>query len=421
MIRSHLSKLVDDFRPDLEPYEKLYRSLHQSPELSLQEGETAAIAAKHLEALSGFEVHKNIGGQGLVGILKNGSGMTVLVRADMDALPVQEQTGLPYSSTKTMKDVADGVTKPVMHACGHDVHVSCMLAAAETLHRAQKNWNGTLIVLFQPNEERAGGAQAMVDDGLYDRIPVPDVVLGQHVMPYRAGSLGTRPGPMMAAADSFKITLYGRGGHASQPHRTIDPAVMAAHVVVRLQGIASREVDPADTVVVTVGSIQAGMTENIISDHAILRINVRTFKPETRERVLASIRRIIKAESDASNAPKDPLIESTTRFPLTINDENVVGELEQPFSDHFGDRYTRRVDRLPGSEDFSILATSKNVPYCFWVFGGTDPEKWDKAEKEGRLLEDIPVNHSPFFAPVIQPTLKTGVDAMSLAVLSFLG
>ncbi|KAI9848545.1 MAG: hypothetical protein M1837_007214 [Sclerophora amabilis] len=420
MITSNLSNLVDKYRPELTPYEKLYKFFHEHPELSLQEGDTASTAAKHLEALTGFEVHQNIGGQGLVGVLKNGPGRTILLRADMDALPVQEQTGLPYSSTKKMIDIDDGVEKPVMHACGHDFHVTSMLAAAETLHKAQTEWNGTLIILFQPNEERGGGARSMVNDGLYDRVPLPDVVLGQHVMPFKAGTVGTRTGLMAAAADSFKVTLYGRGGHASQPHRTIDPALMAAQVVVRLQGIASREVNPADTVVVTVSSIQAGMTENIISDHAILKVNVRTISAETRERVLAAVERIIKAECSASNAPKEPLIERTTTFPFTMNNPAATKLLEAPFADHFGDAYTSEVEMLHGSEDFSILATAIDVPSCFWVFGGIDPKQWDEAEKKGRLLEDIPVNHSPFFAPVIEPTLKAGIDAMALAAFTFL-
>ena len=303
------------------------------------------------------------------------------------------------------------------------MHVTCLLAAAELLVKIKDRWEGTLIVLFQPAEERAAGARAMVEDGLYDKIPVPDVVLGQHVMPYRAGHVGTRVGLMASAADSFKVTLYGRGGHASQPHRTIDPVVMAAQVVVRLQTIVSREVGPDDTAVVTVGSVQAGQTENIISDKAEIKVNVRTVSARTRERVLAAIRRIVKAECDASGAPHEPLFERTSTFPFTVNDRDVTEALQLPFADHsranhFGS-YTSHVDRLHGSEDFSILGTSQGRPCSFWVFGGVDPQKWDEAEKAGRIQEDIPINHSAFFAPVIQPTIRVGIDALALAAITF--
>lgn len=418
MAAKHLIELVKANRPPLGPYEDLYKHFHSHPELSLQEKETAATIAKHLRSIGGFEIHEHIGGHGLVGILKNGSGKTILLRADTDALPVEEKTGLPYASTVTMKD-NDGVVKPVMHACGHDMHITCLLAAAELLHEARRSWKGTLIVLFQPAEERGAGAKAMVADGLYDKIPVPDVALGAHLMPYRAGTVGTKVGLMASAADSFKVTLYGRGGHASQPHRTIDPVVMAAQIVVRLQTIVSREVGPDDTAVVTVGSVQAGMTENIIADRAEIKVNVRTVDRQTRERVLASVRRIVKAECEASGAVKEPTFEPTSQFPFTVNDEEATTPLEEVFAQAF-DPYDRDIARLHGSEDFSILATSQNRPASFWVYGGVDPEKWDAAEKEGRLQEDIPINHSPFFAPVIQPTLRTGVDSYALAALSFL-
>jgi len=307
-----------------------------------------------------------------------------------------------------------------------------MLAAAKTLHAARKEWRGTLVILFQPNEERGRGAKAMIEDGLYDpkkhACPLPDVVLGQHVMPPAAGTIGTRRGACASSADSFEVTLYGRGGHASQPHRTIDPVVMAAQVIVRLQTIVSREVDPKDTAVVTVGSLHAGMTENIISDSAVLKINVRAVQPETREKVLASIKRIVKAECEASGAPQEPKIVPTSSFPFTINDDATTAHLEGPFKDHFGDSYSSSADPLGGSEDFSILATEaprkdgkgKGVPYSYWIFGGTDPEKYKEAEMDGTLQDEIPINHSAYFAPVIQPTMKTGVDGLVVAALSFL-
>jgi len=375
-------------------------------------------------------VRTNIGGTGLIGILKNGAGKTILLRADTDALPVKELTGLEYASHKRETDIEDGVEKPVMHACGHDMHIACMLAAASTLHAAQTHWKGTLIILFQPNEERAGGAKAMIADGLYDpkrhACPIPDVALGQHVVPQISGSIGTKSGRIASAADSFKVTVYGRGGHGSQPHMTIDPVVMAAHIIVRLQTVVSREVDPRDSAVVTVGSVQAGMTENIIADSAVIKINVRTWKPETRERVLGAIKRIVKAECEASGAPKEPLWEEILSFPFMDNDEAVTNKISSAFKKHFGEKHRSDGPLLGGSEDFPILATEapnkeggKGVPYCYWTFGGTDEKKHKELEREGRLGE-LPINHSAYFAPAIHPTLETGVDALVVAALTLL-
>jgi amidohydrolase len=425
-----ISKIISTLKPDFSEYESLYKDLHKHPGLSLQEHFAAETAERHLRGLSGFDVRTNIGGTGLIGILKNGEGKTVLLRADIDALPVKELTGLPYASEVKEIDVQDGLEKPVMHACGHDMHIACLLAAATTLHASKEHWGGTLVVLFQPNEERAGGSKGMIEDGLYDpkrhACPVPDVVLGQHVMPYPAGLVGTRVGAFMSAADSYKITVYGRGGHASAPHRTVDPVVLAAHIVVRLQAIVSREVDPSDSAVVSVASVEAGMAENAIPAEASIKINVRTVTPETRERVLAAIRRIVKAECDASDSPKAPLWERISEFPFTINDKEVTEKLAEAFTKQFGDKHLRDFVPLGGSEDFSTLATEapnkgggKGVPYSYWCFGGNDQEKWDEAKKAGKL-DSIPINHSAYFAPVIQPTLSTGTDALVVAALTFL-
>ena len=413
------SDLVTANPIDLGRYEILYKDLHSHPELSLQESRTANAAASFLRILKVFDIHTDIGGHGLAGVFENGLGKTVLLRADMDALPVLEKTGLDYASTQTMKDVADNIEKPVMHACGHDMHVACLLAAAEQLVQMRDTWSGTLIVLFQPNEERGAGAKAMLDGGLYDKVPVPDVVLGQHVMARRTGSVGTRVGTCMAASNSLRITIFGRGGHGSMPNRTIDPVIMAANVVNRLQTIVSREVDPSDMAVVTVGSLQAGSTENIISDVAEIKVNVRTIESKTRDHVLAAIRRIVTAECEASNAPKQPRFEETSSFPMTVNDQDVTQKLSKAFGDHF-QSFDADQPRTNASEDFSLLGTSIDKPCCFWFFGGVDAQQWDEAEKNDRLQEDIPVNHSPFFAPTIQPTMKMGVDALSLAALTFL-
>ena len=424
------SKVLSSYKPDLSSYESLYKNLHAHPGLSLQEHLAAETAIKHLQALHGFDVRTNIGGTGLIGILKNGEGKTILLRADTDALPVHELTGLDYASKVREVDVEDGIEKPVMHACGHDMHVACMLAAATTIHAAKEHWKGTLIVLFQPNEERAGGAKAMIKDGLYDpekhACPIPDVVLGQHVMPFPTGTVGTKVGSFASAADSFRVTVYGRGGHASQPHMTVDPVVMAAHIIVRLQTVVSREVDPRDAAVVTVGSVQAGMTENIIASEATIKINVRTVLPATRDKVLAAIKRIVKAECEASGATKEPFWEGTSSFPFTVNDKEVTDHLAQAFTKQFGDLHNPDSPPLGGSEDFSILATEapnksggKGVPYSYWSFGGTDRKLLKEAMEAGKL-GDIPINHSAYFAPAIQPTMSTGIDALVVAALSFL-
>jgi amidohydrolase len=420
MTQQSLASLISTARPDLAPYEKLRIHLHSHPELSQQESATAAIIAAH-PALKPYTIHQKIGGHGLAAVLHNGPGKTVLLRADMDALPVLEQTGLSYASKVEMRDT-DGKVKPVMHACGHDIHITCLLAAAELLASSvmRSVWTGTLVLVFQPAEERGCGAQSMVDDGLYHQVPVPDVVLGQHVMPLRAGKVGSRSGVMMAASDSLAVTLFGRGGHASMPNRTIDPVVMAAATVMRLQGIVSREVDPSRMAVVTVGALQAGDAENVISDRAELKVNIRTVDRATREQVIKSVKRIVKAEADASGAEKEPEVRATSSFPVTINEENVTARLQSAFVDYFGADFDKNLPVINGSEDFSILGTAVGRPCSFWMIGGTCPEKWDEAEREGKLQEKIPVNHSPFFAPVMQPTLRVGTDALALAAMTFL-
>ena len=421
-----ISSLISKHRPSLSTYEELYRYYHANPELSNQEKETAAHIASHLtsKVSSDFDVRTSIGGHGLAALLFNGSGPTVLLRADFDALPVLERTGLEYASKKRMVD-ADGVEKPVMHACGHDMHISCLLAAAEPLVSCREHWAGTLLLVFQPAEERGTGAQAMIDDGLYTKhkVPIPDVVLGAHVMPLRAGVIGTKRGLIATSADSMRVTLHGRGGHASMPHNLVDPVVMAAHTIIRLQNIVSREVPPADHVVVTVASVQAGDAENIVVDDAKLAIDVRTSDQKTRDKVRDSIHRIVKAESLASNAVAEPTFEVSRTFPLTINDETVTEKLEATFHAHFGEGahgYNPDIAKLGGSEDFSILGTAVDRPCSFFMYGGTDPELYDKYEAEGTLSEKVPINHSGLFAPVIQPTLQTGCDGYAGAALTWL-
>ena len=393
---SKLGHILAEYKldgPRIADYEDLYRALHLNPELSLQEHTTASVVAAHLQSLEGLEVRTNIGGDGVVGIVRNGKGKVVLLRADMDALPLQEQTGLKYASTKRMLDITDKVEKPVMHACGHDMHITSLLAASELLHSCRHTWSGTLLLLFQPNEERGAGAKAMVNDGLYDEakygIPKPDVVLGGHVMPMKAGIVSTRGGVFNSAADSYIATLYGRGGHGARPHQTIDPVVLACSTVMKLQTIVSRETDPREAVVVTVGALNAGSVENVISDEAVLRINTRTFSASSRARVRAAIERIINAECIASNTPRKPLIQATSSFPLLENDETVARVVSRAMEDYFGGNFDPNTPTSTGSEDFADLTEPISAPGCFWVYGGIDPLQWDDAERRGKL-DEIP-------------------------------
>lgn len=414
-------------RPDIHPYEALYKHLHTHPELSTQEAETAATILSHLKTLPNsakLSIRTGIGGHGLTATLPNGAGPTILLRADFDALPVLEQTGLPYASTARQIDDRDGVEKPVMHACGHDFHVTALLCCAHTLLNALAEWSGTVVFLFQPAEERGSGAQAMVDDGLYDPkrggVPIPDVVLGQHVFPIKTGEVFTKKGTAMTAADSLKITVFGRGGHGSMPHRCIDPVVIAASIVMRLQTVVSREVPPHEMAVVTVGSLRAGEAENVIPDRAEIKCNVRTVTERSRKMVRTAIERIVKGECVAGGCEREPEFEVITGFPLTVNDEGTVERLAVGMERHFGGRYGKDLQFVLGSEDFGILGSAVGKPYCFWFFGGHDAKTWEEMEKQEKL-DSLPTNHSPFFAPVLQPTLDTGIEAMVVAALTFVG
>src|SRR4051795_10599881 len=309
--------------------EELYRDLHQHPELSHQEQRTAGLVADRLRG-AGFDVHERVGGTGVVGVLSHGDGPAVLLRADMDALPVREATGLPYASEVTATDAA-GTEVPVMHACGHDVHVACLAGAAHLLAAGREHWHGTLIALFQPAEEVGDGAHRMVEGGLANLIPTPDVALAQHVMPARAGRVGTHAGAALSAADSMRITVHGRGAHGSMPQAAVDPVVLAAMIVVRLQTVVSREVAPGETAVLTVGSVQAGTKSNVIPDSATLQLHVRTFSDASRGTILDAIRRMVTAECQASGCPKDPEFELFDRFPLTDNDEAVTERVATAF------------------------------------------------------------------------------------------
>ncbi|MGO4572698.1 M20 family metallopeptidase [Microvirga sp. 2TAF3] len=402
----------------LSDLEALYKDIHSHPELSMQETRTAGLAADRLKK-AGYEVTTGVGKTGVVGLLRNGDGPTVMLRADMDALPIAENTGLPYAS-KVMATDADGNTVPVGHMCGHDMHVTWLAGAATLLSQARNTWKGTLMAVFQPGEETAQGAQAMIDDGLLKRFPMPNVVLGQHVMVGPAGSVAGSAGPITSAADSLQIRLFGRGAHGSMPQASIDPVVMAASTVLRLQTIVSREVAATDAAVVTIGVLQAGTKENVIPDDAIIKLNVRTFDAGVRKHVLEAIERIVNAEAEASGAPRKPEITPLDRYPLNVNDETASNRIAEAFRGYFSSDRVKHTGPAPASEDFGCFGTAWQVPSVFWFVGGTDPAVYAKAKAAGKLNE-LPVNHSPQFAPVLHPTLETGIAALVVGALAWLG
>src|SRR6202047_2528421 len=330
--------------------EALYKDVHAHPELSMQETRTAGLAADRLRA-AGYQVTTGVGKTGVVGLLRNGDGPTVMLRADMDALPIEEATGLPYASKIKMKD-RQGNTVPVGHMCGHDLHVTWLAGATALFAQARDAWKGTLMAVFQPGEETAEGAQAMIDDGLFKRFPEPNVILGQHVMIGPAGAVAGRTGAITSAADSLQIRLFGRGAHGSMPQSSIDTVGMAAATVMRLQTIVSREVAAAEAAVVTVGALQAGTKENVIPDEALIKLNVRTLDEGVRKRVLAAIERIVNAEAEASGAPRKPEITKLDHYPLNVNDMEASKRVVDAFRRHFPAERVQQTGPAPASEDF---------------------------------------------------------------------
>jgi hippurate hydrolase len=417
MSRNAANNVLAGLSAILPELETLYKDVHAHPELSMQEERTAKIAASHLTG-SGFEVTTGVGKTGVVGVLKNGDGPTIMLRADMDALPIRETTGLDYAS-KVIATDAEGNSVPVAHSCGHDMHVAWLIGVSTLFARQRDGWRGTLIALFQPGEETAQGARAMIDDGLRERFPKPEVVLGQHVMVGPSGSVAGSAGPITSAADSLQIRLFGRGAHGSMPQASIDPVVMAAATVMRLQTIVSRETAASDSAVVTVGVLQAGTKENVIPDEAIIKLNVRTFDETVRKHVLDAIARIAKAEAAASGAPREPEITPLDRYPLNVNNKEASDRVAAALRAYFGTDRVRHTGPAPASEDFGCFGTAWDVPSVYWFVGGTDPNLYAKAKAEGRINE-LPVNHNPAFAPVVHPTLETGVEAMSVAALAWL-
>ena len=398
-----LSSQVNAIYPEVDA---LYLDLHQNPELSLHEEKTAAKLAERLRKL-GYEVTTGVGGNGIVALMKNGPGPVISLRTDLDALPVEEKTGLQYASKVRTKDDA-GKDVPVMHACGHDAHMASWIGTAIIMAKTKDQWHGTLMLIGQPAEERVMGAKNMLKDGFLQRFPKPTIGIASHVMNMLpAGKVGITSGYALANSDSVDITIYGKGGHGAKPDATIDPIVIAARTIMALQTIVSREMDPMENAVVTVGQIHGGTKNNIIPDHVELGLSVRTYKDDVRKHVLAAIERIAKAEALAANAPKPPDFTIPESTPATYNDPDIAARLEPVLKNAIGEGNVVRTPSIMGSEDYSEFVRAGIPSLYFWV-GAANPEAYAKAKADGTQL---PSNHSPFFAPDPEPTLKTQITA----------
>ena len=405
-----MTALTDRMTAALKEYrawqEPLLTDLHRHPELSMREERTRRIIAAQL-AEFGYEVQQIVGG--VVGVLSRGEGPTVLLRADMDGLPVQEASGLPYASVHSQQD-ADGTLQPTMHACGHDFHMVAALGAARLLAEHRGDWSGTFIALFQPGEETAAGAAAMVADGLIDKIPAPDACLGQHVLTSpAAGKVAVAPGPVLSSSVSMRVRVHGAGSHGSMPHLGVDPVVLAAAIVTRIQTLVAREIAPGDFGVVTVGALHAGTSANIIPDQAELALNFRAYSEEILDHLVEGVQRMVRAECEAARSPKEPEFELFNRYPVTDNDPQLAAQVREAFIAQFGPERVEHMDPVTASEDFSTIPDAFGVPYCYWGFGGY---------AQGR--EAAP-NHSPLWAPDLQPSLSTGTEAAASAAFALLG
>jgi amidohydrolase len=395
---------------DYPKLDALYKEIHAHPEIAFQEVKTAAKLAAEMRAL-GFEVTEKVGKTGLVAIYKNGDGPTIMVRTELDALPMEEKTELAYASHD--KTTWNGRETFVAHSCGHDIHMASWVGTAKTLVGLKDQWHGTLMFIAQPAEETMSGAKAMLADGVFTRFPKPDFAFALHDTPFAYGTLSYRVGIGSSNSDSLEITFHGRGGHGAAPQRTIDPVMMAARFIVDVQSVISREKDPTEFGVVSIGAIQGGTAENIIPDDVLLRGTIRTFKPEVRAKMLAGIERTAKATAAMSDAPP-PDIKISEGAKAVVNDPAVVATAEKVLKAAFGDKIRTSLPGTP-SEDFSEFINA-GIPSMFFNIGVYEPERvaaaWDGTGPQ------LPSNHSPLFAPVPKPTIETGVEAMTLAVLS---
>ena len=406
--QSSSMKEVENIYPDAHSF---YLDLHEHPELSGHETQTAVKLADRLRS-AGYEVTEHVGGTGVVAIMKNGSGPVIMLRTELDALPVEEKTGLSYASKVHMNDDA-GHDVPVMHACGHDIHIASLLGAAEIMARSKNTWHGTLFLIGQPAEETISGAEHMLKDGLFTRFPKPDVAMALHVgNDQAAGVVAIVPGTYDTNADSIRITIYGKGAHGSMPHKSVDPIVIAARTILSLQTIVSREVKPGEMAVVTVGYIRAGTKNNIIPDQAEMALTVRTFKQDVRKQILASIERIAKAESTAGGVPREPLVERYEHTDSVYNNPALAEHLRTPLEAAIGKENVVIAEPITASEDFSYFV-AQGVPGFYFTLGGADAQKLSESKASGVPL---PSNHSPLFAPVVDPSLHTGIAA-EVAVL----
>jgi amidohydrolase len=402
---------VDAIYPDIEA---LYIDLHRNPELAFQETQTAARLSARVKAL-GFDVTTGVGRTGIVAVMKNGPGPTVMLRTELDALPVEEKTGLPFASTVVVKN-ASGQSTPVMHACGHDIHMSAWAGTARLMAGHRDRWRGTLVMVGQPAEEGGGGASAMLKDGLFTRFPRPDFALSLHdddTMP--AGTIGYHPGYFRAMSDAVTITVYGRGGHAAMPYNTVDPVVLAARIVLALQTVVSRENNPVDPVVVTVGSIHGGTQGNIIPDEVRLQLSVRTYTPEVRTRTLAAIRRIAKGEAASAGAPREPQVDAPAQAnnAPVYNDPSLTLRLAAALKKGLGEEKVVEMPQKMTSEDFAQYGLA-GVPSALLHIGAVDPVKLAAARQTGI---PVPAPHSPQWAPEREPTIKMAIRAELTALL----
>jgi hippurate hydrolase len=398
--------------------EALYKHLHSHPELSYQEEQSAARVAKELKEI-GFDVTEKFGGHGVVAVYRNGKGPTVMVRSDMDALPIVERTGLPYSSKVRTRDKNDNEVG-VMHACGHDMHMTCLIGTARVLVALKDRWSGTLICIGQPAEEVGGGARSMLKEGLFTKFPRPDYALALHCDGSRPhGSIAYTDGMALANVDSVDIVVKGKGGHGSAPHTTVDPVVLAARIVLDLQTLVSRETNPLDPAVVTVGSIHGGTKHNIIPDEVKLQITVRTTKDSVRKHTLEGIERVAKAAAVGARAPEPVVKIDPEEFtPALVNDSKLTRKTVELFTEILGQEKVLERPLIMGGEDFGRYG-KEGVPIFLYFIGTSDPEKVAAASKEG--AKPLPSMHSDQFAPVPEPTIKTGVTTMSMAVLNLMG
>ncbi|ALA67579.1 metal-dependent amidase/aminoacylase/carboxypeptidase [Corynebacterium lactis RW2-5] len=415
---NRVAELIRNHTVDLSWQKDTYRHLHQHPELSMAEANTAEYIAEMLRQLGTFTVHEGVGGHGVVGVMENGPGPVVLFRADIDALPVEEATGLDFASTAT-GTARDGSQTSVMHACGHDMHMTAGLGLATVMAKLSDEWSGTFIALFQPSEELASGAQAMVDDGLATLIPTPDVCFGQHVVPGPAGRVMSMPGPALAGCDTISITLHGRSAHGSMPHNSVDSTYLAAAIVLRLQGIVGREIPPSEFGVISVGTLQSGNSNNTIPGQARIVLNIRYYSNEVRAKLIGGIERVVRGECMASGTDIEPVIDYSDHGEVTDNSSEAFERIRPVFDAVFGDESVD-AQAWTASEDFSNIPRALGSPYVYWTVGATPRDQWDAAVSADRVVEDIPSNHMPNFLPDFEPTVHSTTTAAASAVLAYL-